>query len=707
MIRPSSDHKEASLPVLFYAGLRIAVLISSIFLIPLVGYCGECLESDEEMYQGMLQSYEEAKDGKALTYFGWISQGCWGIDRRHEKKRGEGDLTRQLLDLFRNMIKDPQLHEETKAAVINLYGTFSGADDFLLEQFRTATGKPRAAIMSRLMTADDTAHFSRSNFLKEHAAKEVDLEMQKELLHHLAQATPFPEFRTYCAKNGIAITEEFLVKDYPADLNALAYLYDTVLSKRPTPDIRDPVSMTRYFSYSSHIYGVLARNLDAEFPTHYLKSIRSGELRWLRNGIMAYYGKHFRSKALEYYFYGSYPYIQRFCRQTGCGAKEKPAKGYRDSNLTKNDLANINAIAAIEDARQKAGYKEINYFVENYDLASFIKGAADNVTLSEKDMNQIYQLKLDWTNKSVWLWDRKGVSCWSLETGKRIKFYKRGTGPLAFHGKTRLLAYQMNNEVVLENTDTGAKVYRAELGRFEEHRPDKILNTFSTDGSFFVYIDYNVKTWQSDMKIVNTSNGSIRLVKPLPDISFRFYDIEDRGERLGNPLVFLDKNKYIVARVNIGSNLHCDKNDKKAIMILPLNEPDKMRLIPTDTCAIALDAKNDEVYFDQGGGPIMVFKSRDILAAVGSMPASIRSLKVGNADIRYMKRLIVSDAFIIRVDYSYFGFLPLTGSDQGNTKILAITHIFDIDLDASIVALADPRGFVVVRNILDLAASAQ
>lgn len=645
-------------------------------------YAGECLgPSEEEKYQSLLLAYQKLEESVQQDILPIYGSRCWSPNN---------DINEKTRILLEKILHDDRINDKNHLNAVDCYIELYGPNVFLQPVIKSLTGIDREKIIEKLLYFKLTETFGSESFFKDEISKESNVKLKQKMVERLANEYlgRFYEFERYCRENNLEITPHVLVRF--KDLDALNYLYektDFLAEKFSAPyDYAD--------SYSDYIYRVLARNLEKVFLEKYLESLEGKELRHLRNGIFATYGKNFKSKNLQYYFYGSYSYVQLFCRNGTCGLN-KPKGSYKESDLTEIDKANINAILNVESERSKTNKNNQNVFVENYNFSEFINGSKDNFVFSSSTIHELKQFKIDWDRHEIFLWDKRGVSGWNYLTGKRFKLINNARGPIGLAPNKRLIAYQINGNVVVENIDDSRILFNATIERPMHNNWINTVNYFTKGETFFV-----TQVERGRLKVFNTSTELNN------DVDFA------RWSARSNELICTDTGSASITLLNSpiaetdGKQLIGMVSD--GLFVFPLDNPQMIKHIEFDYndkragyCSISLSPNQEYLYADPGfKGFITRFYMEEIDKAQDTSQVFHRLVSPGNQDLRYIATLKATDDFLFRGSTSSFGWINLSGSENsGTNSYKGISgSASDISVDKRMLALGDSRGFVVFKK---------
>jgi hypothetical protein len=334
----------------YYKGIMIFFYTAFItFIVYSPVYPGECLQSDKEIYESLLSTYKQAITGTPTGYYGWISQGCW---------EGNPELDAKLNKLLEAMMRDRRLHPESVAGVVNIYLQIFGPTRIIMDMLDSSEGIARESIIKKLIYTQESDSFNKTGFLKKHIPLESNSVLKQLMLETLAgsKVITLSDYIELCNEHDIMVDENYVLNI--KGLAPLEYIFSVKNLIHEKPDYQNKAKLKEYFRYSKHIYNRLSGRLEIVFPEKYLNRMTSADLRLLRNGIFASYGKDFKTDYLQDYFYGSYPYVMKFCREGHCGKKDTVKRKFVISDLTDTDRKNITKIVEIEGFRKKAAYRE-------------------------------------------------------------------------------------------------------------------------------------------------------------------------------------------------------------------------------------------------------------------------------------------------------------------------------------------------------------
>jgi len=661
--------------------ITCAITLVVIFLSN-VAFAGECLgPSEEERYKSLLESYEKFKAGEAANgplqiFENW----CWSPD---------SELDTSLRHLLEEIVQDENLGQGDHYNALSNYLDFYGPNAFTAPYIEKSTGQTREKLIEKLLYKKFPDSLDSTTFFKREISKETNPKLKGKMVERLAgnYVNRFNDFYQYCSANNLEISPHAIVRFM--DMDALSYLVEKTdyLSGKFGPPY-DYAS-----SYSDFIYKVLAKNLDVVFPLEYLKHVSEKELRLLRNGIYATYGRNFKSKNLTYYYYGSYPYVKMFCRGDVCGLTK--ARGtFKDDDLSETDKENLARILRVEGEKKAEDAESL--FVESYDFESFINDSKDNFVFSSPKIQQLKHLKIDWDRNQVFIWDKFGVSGWNYLTGKRFKFIKKAKGPIGLAPGKRLIAYQLNGEVVVEHLDDGKVLFVAPIGR---SRPDEWINTvnyFTEDGTFFV-----TQVERGQLKLFNTTTQQV------DQVDFARFSPR-RGE--------LSCTGYGSASINLINSPIVETANNQLIgllygglFIVPLDDPQKIKFLEFDDndksegyCSIALSPNQEYLYADPGFKKFIARFYLDEVVNTQDGPRFYRdNIDAGDRDFGYIATLKATDDFLFRGNTSVLGWVNLGyGQNSGTETFEGLGgSSVDISVEKNILALGDSRGYVVFKKL--------
>jgi hypothetical protein len=667
----------------------MAIFFLLCMLIAKISLAGECLDDSKDVYLELKEIYKNAKTG---TPNGEFSGRCWQ-DKEYDDK---------IYSLLKKMSIDKSLDSITRSEAIRMYGPSDIAT--LLSVIEESKGEVReSAIIELLLLQYDMPSKNNPDFnLVEYLRRLIPAEKNKDLKKNMVEAMAatsttnnldFDDFVAFCKQNKISINDDLIFRF--SGLKPVEYIFSSKKLAAQEPMYSDKEAMNMFFQYSKEISKRLGEHLELEFPSRYLERITAVDLRLLKNGIYAYHGKNFRSKVLQYYFYGDYDYIQQFCNNGICGTRETKKKKYLDDTLTATDRANLHAIGNEEARRAKLAFKE-DVFIENYDLQAFIKGTADNYTLSSPELRRIIQLKIDWERKQGWIWDKKGISCWDLKSGKRIKLYAKAKGPIGYNGARRLLSYQTGTNLVIEKIDSEEKILQHPLTEHDTEFPQSTLNVFSDNGKFFVYSSGYIFN-QRNMFVFDTEHKTLRKLDF--GINFYIWGSDQNGLGIVAPAKILNNSTLLVFMSVRGISL--------GLGIASLLDVTKPRYLeyrfrksgPSAVFTIATDELRRYLYIDPGfHEPIQRFSLDDILRAKKEFPKWQVTIDPGKADLRYIYSLYAQSDRLFRGDSGVLGVLDLNQKVGNDTNKLSSGSAFDVLLHEGLYATGHDEGYVVIKR---------
>jgi|GEM_PF-3366218 len=681
-------------------------------------YCGECLSSDEDMYNYVLEFYKKAIIGDENLQYGSIDLHCW---------RGDEDLNGKLKETFEKMISDARLHPVYIKEVAAIYIKMFGPTEFILDYFKRSQGLVRSAIIENLMYQNNISTFDVISFIKEQIQVVTDIELKRQLIETLAskKSINYREFIQFCQDNKI-IPEDKVIYNF-REVEALEFIFNARKLENEQAHYSDKGQMKHFHRYSKYIHNVLAYNLDQVFQKKHLDRMTLEDLRYLRNGILASYGKMFQSKLLQYYYYGEYPYVNQYCHNGKCGLGERKKGGYKSSDLTEIDKTNIVNIAKIEEHYKEIGYNESGLFIENYDIQAFLNNSSKRFTFSSPNLINLKQIKLNWENNEIWTWDKYGIVGWNLKTGKKNHFIEKGKGPISFSPKNRLLSYQQNNKLVLKNVDSNKIIYQQDLKKYKDRRLNERYSLFSKDEEYFIFStyddDYDKYADTITFSILQISSGKKREIK-LPYI-YKFYYLDMTNFVSPEPFIITEDNQYIIALIL--------KEENTYFAVIPVASQENVYYknsgLPNGVLSMVADQKNENIYLSlyYKSSTIFGYTIKNILNKEQSTTAPELIIDCVDSVFGYPNLLKCVDNYIFRDDGFNLAWINLAelrqlDAKQYNEKNIKVPKLeinkhkiitqkrmfrefsiqsFDISGNNKLIAACNEKGFIVIEHFPD------
>lgn len=696
--------------------VRIAVFVFLIVLSALSAYAGECLQSDQEMFDDLKINYSAMLSG-GYHHGGWSPTQCW-----------EGDdkvLNGKLRSLAIEIISDDRLQLADKyesVSILNMLKSF-GDDDAILKKIKDVLYYvvvnaedqwPNAlTILKKHFDAYDAfiefynepknsvnrmqaIHIVSDYFVSDTRYKSFLENNMKHIRNEYTFKLIWPKFRVVTKQ-----TNEYYynyIKDnnmmdmlghimsVEKDIGLILYLiekteYSSVgLSEINKDDYND------YFKFSKGIFELLQRRLDMVFPRVLLKRMRPQELRLLRNGIFAFHGRNFKSKNLQFYYYGDSENIKKFCKGLVCGSSSNRNNQFKESMLTETDRVNIENVAEIENInRQIVGSGE--EYIENYDLSKFENIESDNLTINSSKFRELIQVKLDWPGRTLWAWSNKGVSGYDLGTGESIFYEQNAQGPLSLNAAKRLISYVKNGEIILHSIDGKVENLKISADKNIDTFPNKFICTFSPDGRVFVY-NKNGKIYVYDLD--NMSTLELKLS------NIHIDGINSSGWReYYEPYTYTNKGSKLLLMVT--NNALDSRYRTRSIAVIPYDSPFNAYLIntPAPVYTMTVDKNDDYLYFDHGYTSGIYGYKMDGLLNSNNMD-NPKIIETGKESSYSTTRLYYYDNGFIRINKSSF---PYLDASKKGSRMKPNYGYPDFDFKNGVYASGHDEGYVVIRWI--------